>query len=568
MTARNPGPTTCKSRRRWSRWSYLVLLGVLAAAGAGWSVRPRVTSARIGFREPTLLGTTDPRTMISFSLVLRLPRQDRLRRFLHELDDPASPGYHRFIDARAFGQRFGASGAVLDSATAQLARDAIQVTARYPQRTALDVRTTAGTLDKVFGVQLMNYRSTDGRRFHAPIGRAIVPRDLRAAVSAVAGLDGGNVEANDASSIRVFAPANSRVAYDIDPLSRRHITGQGVRVAVISFSEYRQADLDGFDQQYGLPPLTVRNVPVAGGATNSGASAVAESNLDLEVVHEIAPHAQLFDYNAPNATASGADTFGAVVDRIVADGQANIVSDSWGSCEATTPQADIRRDEQAIEAAVARGISIFTASGDTGAYTCQQDSAGDHRLSVSWPASSPSVISVGGTSLSVAASSAYQRETAWEDTLEQAGGGGGLSLDYARPSWQVGPGVDNQFADDKRQLPDVSANADPWSGWAIYTGGALQAAGGTSAATPFWAAATALIAQYAHQHGVGRLGFVDPMLYAIAASRQQAPGFHDVTVGANRYYPATPGWDFATGLGSPDVYNLAQDVVAYMKRQT
>jgi hypothetical protein len=67
-------------------------------------------------------------------------------------------------------------------------------------------------------------------------------------------------------------------------------------------------------------------------------------------------------------------------------------------------------------------------------------------------------------------------------------------------------------------------------------------------------------------HGVARLGFVDPMLYAIAARPQPVPGFHDITIGGNRYYPATRAWDFATGLGSPDVYNLAQDVVAYMKR--
>jgi kumamolisin len=75
----------------------------------------------------------------------------------------------------------------------------------------------------------------------------------------------------------------------------------------------------------------------------------------------------------------------------------------------------------------------------------------------------------------------------------------------------------------------------------------------------------ALIEQYARQHGINRLGYVTPMLYQIAATPQKAPPFHDVTVGNNRYYPATAGWDFATGLGSPDVYNLAQDVVEYLR---
>ena len=554
------------SHRRSSRWRYLALLGVLIAAGAAWYEKPPTTPAGVRPGEPAPTGATNPRTMIDFSLVLRLPGQARLNRFLDELNHPGSPNYHRFIDATTFGQRFGVSRAVLDTATQQLARDGIQVTGSYPQRTALDVRATAATVERLFGLHLMNYRGPAGRRFHAPTGSARVPRDLRAAVTAVAGLNGGTVETADATSIRVIEPANARIAYDVDPLLGRHIAGQGERIGVISFGHYQQSDLDGFDQQYGLPALTPVNVAVAGGATDNSASAVAESDLDLEVTHEIAPDAQLLDYNAPDATASGADTFGAVVDRIVADGRANIVSDSWGSCEATTPAADIRRDEQAMAAAAARGISLFAASGDTGAYTCQQANASDHRLSVSWPSSSPFVVSVGGSSLSLSPNGAYLGETAWNDTLEQSGGGGGLSADFTRPGWQVGPGVANQFSDGKRQLPDVAADADPWSGWAIYSGGSLQVAGGTSAATPFWAAATALIAQYASQHGVGRLGFVDPMLYAIAASRHPLPAFHDITIGTNRYYPSTTGWDFATGLGSPDVYNLAQDVVAYMKR--
>jgi subtilase family serine protease len=539
---------------------------VLAAAGAWFyaGLAPGAGSGRAG--GSMLVGAINPRTMVDFSLVLRLPGQARLDRFLDELVDPASRHYHRFIDASTFGRRFGLSRVVLNRATVQLARDAVHVTGSYPQRTALDVRASAGTVQRLFGVRLMLYRGAGGRRFHAPVGGAVVPRALRGAVAAVAGLDGGTVETDDATEVQSTTPMTATHAYDIDPLAARHVTGRGERIAVVEFAQFEQSDLDGFDQQFGLPSLTPQTVSVDGGATDDGASAVAEADLDLEVAHEIAPSAQLLDYNAPQATAAGADAFGAIVDRIAADGQASIVADSWGSCEATTPAADIQRDEQAIEAAAARGINIFVAAGDTGAYTCQEANGSDHRLSVSWPSSSPFVVSVGGTSLSLTATGAYDGERAWNDTLEQIGGGGGLSDDFTRPSWQAGPGVENQFSDGKRQLPDVSADADPWSGWDTYTAGALTVAGGTSAATPFWAAATALIAQYAGQHGVGRLGFVDPLLYGIASRPERVAGFHDVTTGTNRYYPATAGWDFATGLGSPDVYNLAQDVVAYLKR--
>jgi subtilase family serine protease len=566
MTGGAPHRRTRRILRRLVASRQLAVLGVLVAAGAWWFARPPAPEAQGRHPGAVLLGATDPHTMISFSLVLRLPGQARLTRFLNELTDPAAPDYDHFIDAAAFGKRFGVSRSVLDDASSQLARDGVRVTASYPQRTALDVHATAATIDRVFDVRLMDWRGAHGQLFEAPLGAATVPGDLARAVSAVAGLDGTTLVTDDSAAIQGLTPTSARSVYDIDPLLAQGVTGQGENIAVVEFAQFDQSDLDGFDQQFNLPDVTPRDVAVNGGATDDDPSSVAEANLDLEVAHEIAPGAGLLDYNAPQATSSGADTFGAVLDRITADGQARIVSDSWGSCEADTPRADIQRDEQALEAAAARGISVFVAAGDTGAYTCQEATDTNHSLSVSWPSSSPFAVSVGGTSLSLTTTGAYVGETAWNDTLEQMGGGGGLSEDYTRPAWQVGPGVANRFSTSMRQLPDVAAAADPWSGWDTYTGGAVSVAGGTSAATPFWAASMALVAEYAGHHGGRQLGFVDPMLYAIAARPQHAPAFHDITIGANRYYPASPGWDFATGLGSPEVDNLASDVVAYLKR--
>jgi len=552
--------------RRSTAWRWLALVGVLVAAGAWWLARPPAPEAHGHRGEPVLLGATDPRTSIDFTLVLRLPGQARLTRFLNGLSDPAAPDYRHFIDAAAFGDRFGVSGSVLSHVTNQLARDGIHVTASYPQRTALDVRATAGTIDRIFALRLMDWRRPGRQIFHAPLRAATVPADLSHAVSGVAGLDGTTFVADDSPAIQGLTPISARSVYEIDPLLAQHVTGQGENIAVVEFAQFDQSDVDGFDQQFNLPDITPRDIAVDGGATDDDPSSVAEANLDLEVAHEVAPGAGLLDYNAPQATSSGADTFGAVLDRITADGQARVVSDSWGSCEADTPRADIQRDEQALEAAAARGISVFVAAGDTGAYTCQEGAETNHSLSVSWPSSSPFAVSVGGTSLSATTNGAYAGETAWDDTLEQMGGGGGLSLDYRRPAWQVGPGVADRFSTGMRQLPDVAAAADPWSGWDVYTGGAITVAGGTSAATPFWAASIAMVAEYAGHHGAGQLGFVDPMLYAIAARPQHPPAFHDITVGANRYYPASSGWDFATGLGSPEVTNLAHDVVTYLRR--
>jgi kumamolisin len=223
-------------------------------------------------------------------------------------------------------------------------------------------------------------------------------------------------------------------------------------------------------------------------------------------------------------------------------------------------------DTEALEAARAAGISMFVSTGDQGAYDCQDQQPADSRLTVDWPASNADAIAVGGTRLDLAANSSYLGESGWSDPLSAGGGGGGLSAVTSRPLWQSAPGITAALLHGRRGLPDVSADADPGTGWMIYwNGGFISGVGGTSAAAPFWAASMLLVSEYAARHGVGRLGYVNPMLYALASKRQRFRPFHDVTFGSNRYYRAAPGWDPATGLGSPDVYNLARDVVVYLR---
>jgi kumamolisin len=125
---------------------------------------------------------------------------------------------------------------------------------------------------------------------------------------------------------------------------------------------------------------------------------------------------------------------------------------------------------------------------------------------------------------------------------------------------QAGPNAGNA-----RAVPDVAADADPASGAAIVTAGHAQQGGGTSQAAPIWAAIAVLIDQYLHCQGLGPVGFMNPALYHLASTRQPYPPFHDVTRGSNLVDPAGPGYDLATGLGSPDVWNLARDLAAYEK---
>jgi kumamolisin len=218
---------------------------------------------------------------------------------------------------------------------------------------------------------------------------------------------------------------------------------------------------------------------------------------------------------------------------------------------------------------VAAGISMFTASGDHGAYDCWQSDPSDHRETVDFPSANPNNVAVGGTQLSVRTDGTYLSEAGWEDYLSTGGSGGGNNPVEPRPSWQVGKGVDNEFSNGKRQSPDVSASAAVDSPYQIFYSrpgedGQWSHVYGTSAAAPFWAGSMLLIRQLAQQQGVGKLGFVTPMLYAIANSDQGSAVFHDVTRGGNLRHPAGPGWDYATGLGSPDVTALAGAIVQYL----
>ena len=212
------------SARRSLRWRYLVPVGVLAAAMTWWCARPLGPAAQERPGGSALVGTTNPRTTIEFSLVLRLPGQRRLARFLDNVENPASPAYHHFIDAATFGARFGLPRTLLDRATARLARDDVQVTGSYPQRTALEVRAAAGTIDRLFGLRLIDYRSADGRHFHAPIGRAIVPRDLRDAIVAVAGLNNATIDSDSAKANETDAAK--------DVLCQPPVRASGWRLAV------------------------------------------------------------------------------------------------------------------------------------------------------------------------------------------------------------------------------------------------------------------------------------------------------------------------------------------------
>jgi pro-kumamolisin-like protein/subtilase family protein len=541
----------------WPTGAETLQRGTLAAAVPKSKRRAQVVAAS-GDR---FLGPMKPGSSLGFTLVLRF-RQAALDRYIESIQDPSSPAYQHYLTAREIGERFGISSSELARIERRLHRAGLTVVEAYPQRTALRLRGTVARISAFFRTSLGNFRESSGRVYHKPLRTPTIRADLRRSVVGVTGLSNRSRALPAAIPNGALAPETTAKTYNIAPLHAGGNRGQGQTIAIVSFDSFNDSDPRLFDRQFKIsgPRVIHRKV---GGGTPPGDGAV-EVNLDIDVIRSIAPKAQIINYEGPN----GGVGYGDMMNAVVADGKADIASISWGNCDdlSNLSPTERRNTLQSFRAAVARGVSIFVASGDAGAYTCQRRFLNDHRLTVEFPSSTPYVISVGGTLLSTTADGSYFREYGWEDVLGNGGGGGGLNPRDPRPAWQKAPGVNNRFSTGKRQLPDVSAAADPDSGFFVVNGGQLTSIGGTSAATPFWAASMLLIKQYAQKQGIRRLGFVAPVLYRIASTKQPYPPFHDVVAGGNRYYRAGPGWDYVTGLGSPNVWNLARDMVRQLKR--
>jgi subtilase family serine protease len=195
------------------------------------------------------------------------------------------------------------------------------------------------------------------------------------------------------------------------------------------------------------------------------------------------------------------------------------------------------------------GVSVFVSSGDTGPHPGTAHNCG-HRIGVGYPSGDPSVVSVGGTTLSLNDDGSIADEIGWTKS------GGGALKKLPRPAWQIAPQLPH---DSYRWVPDVAFLADPQTGVAVMYNGQWRQAGGTSLGAPAWAAIWALVRQDAENQNIV-LGSAPALLYRLANSHQRSGVFHDITRGGNRHFQAGLGWDAVTGWGTPDVANLADAV--------
>ena len=421
-------------------------------------------------------------------------------------------------------------------------------------------------VDRSFHVSIDDYRSSNGSVVFAANHQAAVPSGVCGEVAGVGTIHSFVKPAYvDVPNGGVTGSDVAR-AYDSLPLIKQGDNGQGETVVFVEGGGFLQSDFTTFAADEKLPPF---NVTLIG--KNTGFD--DETTMDIEAVHEVAPQAHLvfFNLSSISSATSDADLFAQTFIQASKQFPGAIFSLSLGVCETDTQDFN-RSDLVALNTTVAsieaKGSTVFASSGDSGGLDCTPDADSGQPLQSSFvgvliPAALPAVTGTGGTALTTDAAGNYVGETTWSEPLLSQGSGGGVSTVFTRPSWQTGVGTEGQIdTNNGREVPDVAADADPSTGIFLIEQGHAGEGGGTSLAAPLWAGFTALMDEYLvanHDHPVG---FFNPILYHLANSSVPYPPFHDITVGGNDFYLATPGYDMVTGLGSPNVYNLARDLKA------
>ena len=524
---------------------------------------------------------------IILTIVLNRDDESGFQQYLHDVYDPASPIFRKFLAPTQLAERFGPSQSTYDDTLAWLKSQDFELLEGSTNRMTLTVRGTRGGAAKAFAVGIGDYALGE-RHFYAIESEPSLPTTLAAHVQYVAGLSNlavphtpqPQIKAIQRAVCSIIVPLNvylNRRLVDPDGtasladqqaayrrklgdclrhISDQHATqsylftdppppawqgadGSGQTIGLLEFDTYDPSNVADFISLTSLPDsksADVIPVHVAGGAGATPGSGQDEVLLDIDAVLSLAPGAKIRVYDGPF---TGNTSFQTMFNAMVGD-HVDIISNSWAYCEDQTTAADVQSIDAILQTAAASGISVFNGSGDTGS-TCLDGAAN----TIGVPADSPHATAVGGTSLTIGPADTYGSETWWNgtaDTPPTGQGGFGVSRFFARPAYQ-----DGLNAAANRSIPDLAANADPKHGFAICnaneggcpTGGLF---GGTSLAAPTWAAFTALL----NQTQGSNLGALNPQLYPLAGPDH----FHD---------GASMGSDFThVGLGSPKLAKLHQ----------
>jgi subtilase family serine protease len=565
---------------------------VLALASSALASSSRVGVAPVLPTAARVVGPLPLDTKVPVTVALRSRDPGGLAAYASAVSVPGSGLYRHYLTTAQFAQRFGAAPSSLAAVAASLRAHGLSPGAPTANGLSIPVTANAGQLARAFSIELESV-ALPSRKAFANTAPPLLDANIASFVQGVLGLDSlqldrpqgvrdSNAFAGASPSVATGGPqpcaaasGHGRTAdeiasaYRFPYFYRAGDLGAGQTIALFQLESTTDSDVAQYQACY-RTSTSYSYVSVDGGPTGTPQG---EAVLDLEDVIGLAPKANVIVYQGPNGGTGIYDTYS----KIVSDNRAKVISTSWGSCELNRTSSMVSAQSTLFQEAATQGQSIFAASGDSGAQDCDTGFLLDPTTAwVDDPGSQPFVTGVGGTTLSVLGPPPV--ETVW-NSGPQRSGGGGISRLWAMPSYQSSaPGSLNVINGNSsgapcsapagsycREVPDVAADADPATGYSIFLGGAWRAVGGTSAAAPTWAALTALV-NGSGACGASPIGFANPVLYKAAT---YAGEFNDVTSGNNDadgttggLYPAGPGYDMATGLGTPIGSRLAPALCA------
>jgi subtilase family serine protease len=589
---------------KWARSLARVVVTVALLGGAVLGIPSAMAasggSKRVGAapRYPSgarSVGTLSTSARIPILVALSPRDPSALARYAAAVSEPGSSLYRHFLTVAEFRARFAPTNQQIAAVEASLRSHGLAPGSVTANGLLIPVSASAGRLASALGTSFAQVKLRSGGTAFANTRAPQFDTSVASLIQGVIGLDtlthphalsldlphvsgahsrlavahataatGGPQPCAAASSAApgqdAYTANEIAGAYNFNSLYGAGDEGAGIKVALFELEPNSTSDVAAYQSCYATS-AAVTYVKEDGGAGSGYGQ--GEAALDIEDVIGLAPQASVDVYQAPNSNTGLIDNYTAIVDNDTD----KVVSTSWGECESSSGSTIINEEGTLFEQAATQGQTIFAAAGDDGSTDC-----GTSSLAVDDPASQPYVTGVGGLHMST--TSYPPTESVWNDSTTATGaGGGGVSISHAMPSYQSGApsslNVINSHSSGSqcgapsgtycREVPDVSADADPYTGYLIYYEGSWTGIGGTSAAAPLWAAFTALVDASSSCAGKS-IGFANPLLYNAAASAYSSD-FTDVTSGNNDYtpdlyagglYPAGTGYDMASGLGSPD----------------
>jgi subtilase family serine protease len=595
------------------------LAGVAVAASfviAGAAAQADTATVRLGAATPVPqgavhVGALPAATRMRVDVVLSPRNAAALSQYATAVSTPGNRLYHDYLARGQFAKLFGPTSGTIRKVMAALRAEGLKPGAISSNHLSIPVRATAAQFEAAFRTSLVRYRLPSGRVGYHSTRAPALPAAIASHVQAVIGLD--NLAQMQPLMTRPSVPLGPRAAhpaapaapageptggpqpcaaatneqanynldfgfpsytadelawaYDFSPLYGAGDFGQGETVAIVEFAEpFRPTDIQTFQACYGTNAHVTRWDVDGYRKTGPGEG---EAALDIEVIASMAPKANIEVFEGPNTGTGSYDVYGS----IVAQDKARVVSVSWGLCEHYQSVSQAKAINVLMEQADVQGQTVVASSGDQGSEACLNNDRVKTRLSVNFPASDPYVLGVGGTAVVTlpGSSGTGPFELVWNDHYDGDGaGGGGKSTFFSMPGYQqsflhASGGV--------REVPDVSANADPETGYVVYhTGGrpnGWQVIGGTSAAAPLWAA---LMTLTDNRCPASPVGFANPAIYYAASPAYPTitmddiitnPSYlnninNDYTGKGGGHYAVKSGYDMATGIGSPLGAPLAQ----------